>query len=104
VVAAEIHVQDVGTIFQASIVDETGLPVDLSLSSLIQIWFQKPDQSVLTKTAVFATDGTNGVLNYTTILNDLDQPGNWKLQAFAEFGGRQVHSDIVKFKVIANLQ
>lgn len=102
--ASEIHVGDVGTAFTATVKDEEEAVVDLSDADVLQLWFLKPDQTTLTKTATLVTDGTDGKIRYTTQNGDLDQPGNWKVQAYVEYNGNKLHSDITRFKVHANVQ
>ncbi len=103
--AAEIHVADVGTAFECTIVDEDGNIMDVSGASTKEIWFGKPDLSVATFAAAFVTDGTDGKIQYVTAAEaDLDQAGTWKIQGFVKFGSYELHSDIHKVKVFANLK
>lgn len=104
----EIHVGDIGSIFEVTVVeiDEvTGLPVivDISTATLMQIRFKKPDLSVVVQTAAFSTDGTDGKLKYTSVLGDLDQPGDWRLQGYVEMPAWQGHTSIGEFDVEPNL-
>ena len=74
--AAEIHVGDKGTVFEATMRDENGAIVNLSTATLLQIVFAKPDGSVVTKTAAMSTNGSDGKLRWTTSASsDLDQIG-----------------------------
>ena len=47
--ASEIHVNDVGTRFKFTVKD-SGVVVDLSSASLLQINFRKPDDEVINRT------------------------------------------------------
>lgn len=103
--SAEIHVGDVGTAFKITVKDEDEAVIDISTATLKQIWFQKADGTVVTKTASFVTDGTDGQMQYVTEDDDLDQTGKWKIQGYIEIGAsRKVHTDISEFKVWPNLQ
>lgn len=103
--AAEIHEGDVGTAFKITVKDEDDVVIDISSATLKQIWFQKADGSVSTKTATLVTDGTDGQMQYITVDDDLDQTGKWKIQGYIEIGSsRKVHTDVSEFKVWANLQ
>lgn len=98
----EIHVADIGTVFKVTVKDGTSI-VDVSSSTTKEIHFGKPDGTSLIGTAVFETDGTDGIIKYTTIANDLDQDGLWQIQAFVVMSGGQWKSDIARFKVHANI-
>ena len=64
----------------------------------------KPDDVVVTKTADFLTDGTDGYIYYTTLANDLDVIGVWKLQGHIAKSGEDKYSTITKFSVFKNLE
>jgi len=98
----EIHLNDIGTVFRVTLYDCDNA-VDLSTASVKQFVFKKPDESVVTKDAVFLTDGTDGVVQYVTIASDLDLPGKWKIQARVTLPTGVWSSDIDTFKVYANL-
>lgn len=100
--ANEIHVGDVGTVFERT-VTEGGTAVDVSAATVKQMIFRKPDGSLLTKTASFGTDGTDGVLTYTTVDGDLDQPGQWQLQVRIVSAAWSGRSDVAVFDVHRNL-
>lgn len=101
--AAEIHVGDT-TVFRVSVKDEDGAIIDTSAASTKQIWFRKPDGSVLTKTAAHYTDGSDGIMQYTATTSDLDAAGKWRIQGYVVIGSLTIHTDISEFKVFANLQ
>lgn len=84
---SEIHVGDIGTVFKVKIVDDdTGDAIDISLCLIKEIKFAKPDgDTVVTYTASFTTDGTDGFIQYSTLAGDLDVHGRWEVQ------GRIVH-------------
>ena len=98
----EIHVGDIGTAFEVTLKD-CDVVVDVSTASVKQIIFKKPDKTVVTKTAVFKTDGTDGIIQYITILDDLDMKGTWYIQAKVSLPTGTWSSDKSKFKVYDNL-
>lgn len=100
--ANEIHKNDIGTEFRCTIKDDESV-VDVSSVTLKQLLFKKPDGTVLTKTASFYTDGTDGIITYASIDGDLDQCGLWELQGYVEFGSTEFHSDIKNFMVHRNI-
>jgi hypothetical protein len=101
--AAKIHLNDIGTKFNFNIVDESGAVIDLSVATFKELRFSKPNGSVVTKTPTFLTNGTDGKIYYVTVLNDLDQVGEWKVQFKTDLPSWQGYSDIGKFKVYENI-
>ena len=99
--ANEIHLADIGTEFRLSIL-ESGAAVDVS-SATNYIKFSKPDNTIVTQSGTLYTDGTDGVITYTSVSGDLDAVGTWRLQAFVDFGATEFYSDISTFKVHKNL-
>ena len=99
---AEIHTYDIGTVFEVTLLD-TDVAVDVSAASSKEIIFLKPDGTSVTKTAEFGTTGIDGIIKYTTIEDDLDTVGGWKLQAKVTLPTGTWSSDISKFKVYSNL-
>ncbi len=93
---------DIGTPIRVTVTDD-GVAVDLSTASVKNIRLIKPDQTVLEKAASFYTEGTDGIVTYTTILNDLDQPGRWTVQVYVEMGSAKWHTSTQVFDVIANV-
>lgn len=101
--ANEIHKGDIGTIFEVTLKDDVAI-VDVSSATTKEIFFRKPDgTTVLTKAAEFKTDGTDGIIQYTTILDDLDSVGGWKIQGHVILSTGEWKSDIASFKVYDNL-
>ncbi|RLA38665.1 MAG: hypothetical protein DRR06_20380 [Gammaproteobacteria bacterium] len=99
----EIHLNDVGTVFEVTLV-ESDVVVDISTATTLTIKFKKSDgATVMTKTASFSTDGTDGRLQYTSVADDLDQTGPWKLQAYVIMPSWTGHSSIGEFEVFRNL-
>ena len=101
--AREIRKGDIGTVFEYTIYDGSTI-VDVSTTSSKLLKFFKPDKSIVSKTASFVTDGTDGKIKYTTVSGDLDQAGPWKVQAVLTFSGGEVwSSDIDKVTIHPNL-
>jgi hypothetical protein len=100
--ATEIHKDDIGTRFQVTIMDGSSV-VDVSTATTKQIILRKPDETNLTKDASFYTDGTDGIITYTTTEGDLDVAGVWQIQAYIIIGSNKWHTDIGTFRVYPNL-
>lgn len=101
--SATVHVDDIGTVFKATIKDEDGVVVDVSGASTMGLVFNQPDGTPVYKTAVHATDGTDGVIQYTTVAGDIDQAGNWRVQGYVAIATSEFHSDVHAFRVHSNL-
>ena len=100
--ASEIHVNDVGTKFLATIKDD-GVVVDISSATSITIILKKPDDEIMQKTGTLDSDGTDGKVYYSTIAGDLDEAGLYKLQAKVILSTGTYYTDIYSFKVHCNL-
>lgn len=102
--ADQIHVGDFGTVYELTI-KENAAAVDVSSFTTLEIFWLKPDGTTLvTNTAVFSTDGTNGKIKYVTTTNaEINQAGTWKMQGHISKAGEEHRSSIVTFPVINNL-
>ena len=100
---ANIHLNDIGTIFRITLQDQDSSAIDISGASTKEIRFKPPSASRKDKAASFTTDGTNGQLQWTTIANDLDVIGEWQIQAYAVLSGGTWYSDVGTFTVVANI-
>lgn len=99
----EIHKDDIGTVFEVTIKDGSSA-IDISSATVTkEITFAPPEGATKVKSAVFKTDGTDGILKYTTIADDLDTAGKWELQAKVVITAGTWYSDIIKFEVKENL-
>ena len=101
----EIHLNDIDTVFEAEIRDNTDAVVDIStsLNFIKNFLFCKPDTTVIIRTGIFTTNGTDGLLRYTTVTGDLDAVGIWNYQIDIEISGGHWHSDVTTFNVEPNL-
>ena len=101
--ANEIHIGDIGTVFEVTLMDDI-VVVDISSASVMQIVFEKADGTKVINTAVFTSNGVDGKMQFvTTVAGDLDQTGNWKIQGIVTLPTGKWSSDISKFKVYGNL-
>ena len=96
--STDIHINDVGTTFLVTIVDND-IPVDLSSGSSNLMLFLKPDGTFISRPAVFNTNGTDGVIKYTTVDGDLDQQGYWSLGAVVTTSSGKWTATAVQFMV-----
>lgn len=101
---ADIHEGDIGTVFRGTITDQDAAIVDVSGATTQEMIFEKPDGSFITKTTVFMTNGTDGIIQYTTIAADLDLFGPWRVQTHVILPSGEWKSDIQSFTVVRNLE
>lgn len=106
--ACEIHVNDIGTVFEITIKECNAqgveVIVDLSTATIKKICFRKPNKSILTVDAIFKTNGSDGIIQYVSVANDLDIPGTWAKQAFVAFpAAGSWRSTLVDFEVVSNI-
>lgn len=99
-----IHVGDIGTNFHAQILDQDSAAVNISGALELKLIFQKPSKTVVSKNAELYTDGTDGIMFYTTVSGDLNERGDWLVQGFCSLSNGSWHSSVSSFKVYANLE
>lgn len=68
-------------------VDPDGVIIDLSAATSLQLILQFPDGTSQNFTATLYTDDTDGIIQYTTTPDDLNQFGYYFLQGRAVVGG-----------------
>ncbi len=102
----EIHENDIGTIFRVTIVEGVDNPVAVNLTGFtsIDFVFEKPTdpKTQITRTASIV-DVVNGIISYTTVLDDLDTSGRWRFQIALVLPAWNGLSDIGEFLVHENL-
>jgi hypothetical protein len=102
--ATEVHVGDIGTIIRLTIKDQDKAVIDLSSATTKQIILGLPAGTSSTKTAVFFSDGTDGVIQYVTVSGDLSVSGPWKVQGrIVLSGGADFKTEIKDMTVVANV-
>lgn len=102
--AEEIHVNDIGTVFEVTVMDGANV-LDISSASSLRILLRKPGGNVvLDKAAVLSGDGTDGKMRYVSVADDLDIAGKWKIQGFVQNPAGSWHTDVDSFRVYRNIQ
>lgn len=97
------QVDDIKVRLKVTIIEDDAA-LDISTATVKSIIFQKPDGTILTKTATFLTDGTDGIIYYDTIAGDLDQSGIYKVQGAVSIGSGSYKGSKSTFKVECNLE
>lgn len=100
--ASEIHVDDIGTRFLATIKDDD-VVVDISNASSITMIFKKPDDQVIYRSGILYGNGTDGKVYYDAVAGDLDEAGLYKLQGRVALPSGTYYTDIYNFQVHCNL-
>lgn len=100
--SSEIHVNDIGTRFLATITDDGGI-VNISNNSNISITIKKPSDQIIYRVGTLYTNGADGKIYYDTVAGDLDEAGLYKLQCRVSLPSGTYYTDIYSFKVFCNL-
>ena len=95
-----IHLGDVGTIFELTIVEKDGVtPVNVSTASVKKIYFMDPAGVKKNATASFTTNGSDGKIRYTSVAGFINSLGMWSMQGYVEIGSAKYYSEKTGFKV-----
>ena len=100
--ASEIHVNDIGTRFLFTVKDNDEI-VNVSGAPMITIAFKKPSDTVIYRSGLIYTNGTDGKIYYDTVSGDLDEAGYYKLQGHIQLASGTYYTDIHNFKVNCNI-
>lgn len=95
-----IHAGDVGITFTATIKDG-GAVVDLTGVLSTTFIFNPPGGAAISKAASLVTDGSDGMINYTSESGLFTVPGSWTLQTKVVFASpaRTFYTDLKSFEV-----
>lgn len=77
--------------------------LDISSATTKNIIIEKPDDTIITASGSFITDGTDGLLYYRTNSTDLNLEGIYNVQAYLIMPDFTGYSTPVSFTVYANL-
>lgn len=79
---------------------EVDTETDLTNATNLAILVKKPSNKSATWTAAVLGNATDGIMWYRTVSGDLDEDGNYLIQAYAEFPSNKVYyGNAVKLKV-----
>jgi hypothetical protein len=98
-----IHKADIGTIFRLTIVDTSAVAIDVSTATVKYIYFRKPDGTLVKQTAAFYTDGSDGIIQYTSVSGDIDKIGDWQVQGYVETSDGKFYTQLAEFEVLPTL-
>ena len=97
------QVGDVGVQLVVQVLDQDGVPVDVSTASSLVIRIGYPDGTSADRTASLLTTGTDGRIKYLTISGDLPQAGDHSIQARVTIAGSLKSSQLGMFVVNQNI-
>ena len=100
-----IQVDNIGTVFRFTVLDQDGAIVDLSSNTLLEVIFKtSPEVAGFVRTGVLTTDGTDGKFEYVTIAGDLSVAGElWQRQGKVIVPLGTFWTNVVQFPVKPNL-
>lgn len=75
-----IRLGDYGTSFVLTAIGEKNFFTDISDATDLSVIFKKPSGDILTKTAQFLNDGTDGRFVAVTEIGDINEAGRWEFQ------------------------
>lgn len=85
---ATLTQDQIGVVLRVT-VTEDGAAKDISGASAKSILILQPSEAVLTKTATFTTDGTDGKFEFATVSGDLDEAGTYQWQGYVVVSGTE---------------
>jgi hypothetical protein len=98
----KVHVADVGTVIELTIVDNDEDVVNVSSATVMEFLFSCGNVTVQ-KDAEFTTDGSDGKLSYKILVADDFTAGRWNVQARVEMPAGIWYSSVEAFEVEGNL-
>lgn len=99
-----IHVGDIGTIFEVTIVEKDGVtPVPITSATVKKIFFKKANGTKIVKDATLVNTGSDGKMKCVGVSGDINIPGTWQMQGYIEIAGGKFYSAKTKFEVHENL-
>ena len=105
-----IYVDDIGTdlimtIYECDCSTDpcTEAVASLTGSTSMQMFIKQPDGDLLTRTASFVTDGSDGKIHYVTVTGDFDESGEYGLQGKVVSSAGSWRTEIEYIKVQKNL-
>lgn len=87
--------------------DEEGIAIELLIDSGasietatdLKMIFKTPRETNIEKTAVFTTDGTDGLIQYVITASDLNDEGVWRVRGNYNLGAEEKFTSWAEFRV-----
>lgn len=84
-------------------VEEDGAAISIAAATVKTIYIKKPSGTVVTATATFFTDGTEGKIYYDSVSGDINESGLYRVQGLVLIGGGTYYTSVESFRVDRNL-
>lgn len=97
----EIHKNDFGTLFTATVKDGDAIAPLTDATSLA--FLAKPPVAAAKTWSASLRSGTSNVVDYVIQSGDLDESGEWQLQLYVVSPSGEWRSNVRKFTVHANV-
>lgn len=102
-----VQVGDAGVVLRLLVQEwdedaEAFTTVNISTATVKKILLKPPEGELQEHTADFATNGSDGLIQYTTVTDDLDEDGDWQIQGYVEMGTLKLHTTVKTLVVKAN--
>lgn len=97
-ISSDLHVGDIGAIIEMT-VTESGVAVDISSGTTLELKFLSPSGTQSTKTATLSTDGSDGKMRYVTESAFLDAAGLWETMGYLVLASWTGHTSKSQFYV-----
>lgn len=90
-IVRKIHEDDIGTELKFTVM-ENDIIKDVSSCVVKKLKIRAPDDTIASKDMVFDTDGSDGVLKYVLLADDINQSGSYGFQVYIELGTWKGHA------------
>jgi hypothetical protein len=79
--------------------------LNISAASVKECCLCAPNGSKTIRTnAQFVSDGSDGLLKYTSVAADFNSPGDWQLQGKVVLAGQEIFSSIIHITAVTPLE
>jgi hypothetical protein len=98
-----LQVGIVGAQLEVEVLQNCTTALSILTATTKEITVKRPDGTSFTRSALFTTDGSDGLIYFLTIAGDISLAGTYYIQAYLELPGWQGNSDIQEFEAQDNL-
>jgi hypothetical protein len=99
-----LQVGIIGALLEVEVLQDcNGAVLNLQTATLKEVTVKRPDDSTFTRSAVFTSDGSDGLIYIATQSGDITLAGTYYIQAYLELPTWQGNSDIGEFDAQDNL-
>lgn len=99
----QVQKNNIGTVFRVTFIDCDAAVIDISAATTKEIIFKTPDGTRLAKAGSYATNGTDGKLDYASESGFLSVTGVWSIQGHVIIGAQDLYTEVDTFGVLNNI-